>query len=97
MLNAFINLAVEELVSHLYKIQEETKKHLKKAAQQMKQQVDKKSRDSKEYKIEDLVFLDDKNITTIRPTKKLDDKWFGPFEILDKIGNSVYKLKLPIK
>ena len=30
-----------------------------------------------------------------RPTKKFDDKWFGPFEVTEKVGAAAYKLKLP--
>ena len=29
--------------------------------------------------------------------KKLEDKWYGPFEILKKIATSTYQLKLPQK
>ncbi|KAL5524870.1 hypothetical protein ACEPAF_10016 [Sanghuangporus sanghuang] len=31
----------------------------------------------------------------IQLTKKMDDKWFGPFEVVEKVGASVYRLKLP--
>jgi hypothetical protein len=40
------------------------------------------------------VWLDSRNIKTKRPTKKLDDKWFGPFPITEVISNNAYKLKL---
>ena len=30
-----------------------------------------------------------------RPTKKFEDKWFGPFTVERKVGASTYKLKLP--
>ena len=39
--------------------------------------------------------LDGRNITTIRPTRKFADKWYGPFEVIEKIGAAAYKLKLP--
>ena len=49
---------------------------------------------SAEYKTGDKVFLDGCNIKTLQPTKKLADKWYGPFEVVAKIGASAYKLKL---
>ncbi|KAL5520966.1 hypothetical protein ACEPAF_2969 [Sanghuangporus sanghuang] len=41
------------------------------------------------------VFLDGRNIKMIRPTKKMDDKWFGPFEVMERVGTSTYKLRIP--
>ena len=40
-----------------------------------------------------MVFLLSKNITTARPSKKLDDKMLGLFKITAKIGSS-YRLEL---
>jgi hypothetical protein len=35
------------------------------------------------------------HLQTDRPSKKLDDKRFGPFEVIKKVGPAAYKLKLP--
>ncbi|MBW0512796.1 hypothetical protein O181_052511 [Austropuccinia psidii MF-1] len=43
----------------------------------------------------DKVWLSSKNIKTTRPTKKLSERWLGPFEDLKKIGSHAYHLKLP--
>jgi len=43
----------------------------------------------------DMVWLLPRNIKTTRPSKKLDYKKIGPFEILAKIGTNAYKLALP--
>ena len=39
--------------------------------------------------------LEGTNIETTRPTRKLADKRYGPFAIIEKVGSSAYKLKLP--
>ncbi|MBW0472922.1 hypothetical protein O181_012637 [Austropuccinia psidii MF-1] len=43
----------------------------------------------------DKVLLASKNINATRPTKKLLERWLGPFEVLKKIGSHAYNLKLP--
>ncbi|MBW0544407.1 hypothetical protein O181_084122 [Austropuccinia psidii MF-1] len=43
------------------------------------------------------VWLASKNIKTTRPTKKLSERWMGPFEVLKKISSHAYHLKLPQK
>ncbi|MBW0486898.1 hypothetical protein O181_026613 [Austropuccinia psidii MF-1] len=40
-------------------------------------------------------WLASKNIKATRPTKKLSERWFGPFEVLKNIGSHAYHLKLP--
>jgi hypothetical protein len=43
------------------------------------------------YNPGDLVFLSSRNIKTIRPSKKLNNKMLGPFKILEAMGTS-YRL-----
>ncbi|MBW0516769.1 hypothetical protein O181_056484 [Austropuccinia psidii MF-1] len=43
----------------------------------------------------DKVWLAPKNIKKTRPTKKLSERWLGPFEVLKKISSHAYYLKLP--
>ncbi|QRW10167.1 Transposon Tf2-7 polyprotein [Ceratobasidium sp. AG-Ba] len=49
----------------------------------------------REYKVGDKVWLVGQNITTRRPSKKLDNKKLGPFVISEKISSHVYRLELP--
>ena len=47
-----------------------------------------------DYKVGDKVWLEDKDIQTNRPSKKLDDKRYGPFKVTEIIGPNAYKLDL---
>ncbi len=48
-----------------------------------------------DYKVGDMVWVDAKNIKTVRPSKKLDMKRIGPLKIVEKISSHAYRLKLP--
>ena len=61
----------------------------------MSKYYDKKHSKSREYKSGDMVWLEAMNITTDQPSKKLDEKRWGPFKVISKIGTSSYKLDLP--
>jgi hypothetical protein len=42
------------------------------------------------YKVGDQVFVDIRNISSLRPNKKLDNKNEGPFKILKIVSPHVY-------
>ncbi|OJD25597.1 hypothetical protein ACJ73_03034 [Blastomyces percursus] len=48
----------------------------------------------KTFSIGDWVMLRSKNITTLRPSRKLDHRFLGPFQIIDIRGKQAYKLRL---
>ena len=52
---------------------------------------------SKTYKVGDLVLLSSKNIRLQRASKKLADKFLGPFKVLKVVGLNAYTLQLPKK
>lgn len=84
-----------EFAQDMSRIWEETESALRLAAEQMKKYYDRKRLPSREYKPKDKVWLEGYNITTDRPSKKLNDKRYRPFEILHKVGRATYKLRLP--
>jgi hypothetical protein len=47
------------------------------------------------FKVGDKVWLSARDITTSRPSAKLDHKLLGPFRIIEKISDLVYRLDLP--
>ncbi|KAL1952676.1 hypothetical protein VTO42DRAFT_4460 [Malbranchea cinnamomea] len=42
----------------------------------------------------DEVLLSTKNLCSMHPSKKLDNRWYGPFEIEETVGTYVYRLQL---
>ena len=60
----------------------------------MKKQFNKKKRNPQGLKVGDNVWLENKNIQLNRPSKKLDNKRYGPFKILKDIGSEVFQLEL---
>jgi hypothetical protein len=51
--------------------------------------------DEPRLKINDKVWLSSRDITSSRPSAKLDHKLLGPFKITEKISDLVYRLDLP--
>jgi hypothetical protein len=48
-----------------------------------------------DHKQGDKVWLEATNIKDARPLKKLCAKCYGPFKILEKVGQAAYKIELP--
>ena len=65
------------------------------AQKNIKKQYDKKQRNSQGLKVGDNVWLENKNIHSNRPLKKLDPKRYEPFRISKNIGLEVFQLELP--
>nr|ODN77317.1 hypothetical protein L203_06257 [Cryptococcus depauperatus CBS 7841] len=53
-----------------------------------------KKRSPVPFKVDDLVLLSTKNLHTVRPSKKLDHRWIGPFKILQQVNDNAFRLKL---
>ena len=68
---------------------------LRQAAERMKASHDRRARTEREFAVGDQVYLEATNLRSDRPSKKLDDKRFGPFKIKQKVGAASYKLHLP--
>jgi transposase InsO family protein len=87
--------AADEHAEFIKKGLEEAKASLRVAQETHKRYYDRKRRVALTFKGGDKVWLDASNIQTDRPSKKLAHKRLGPYEILDKIRKTSYKLKLP--
>ena len=60
----------------------------------MKRQFNKKRWNPQGLKVGDNVWLENKNIQSNQPSKKLDNKRYGPFRISRDIGLGVFQLEL---
>jgi len=69
-------------------------KAMEEAQKSMKKQFDKKRRNPQELKVSNNVWLENKNIHLNRPSKKLDNKRYGPFRISKDIGLGAFQLEL---
>lgn len=89
------NDSAQNFVDHLRNVQKEAAAAMKIAQDTMSRFFDRKRGESRQYQPGDLVWMEGINIRTDRPMKKLDDKRYGPFKILEKVGRSAYRLDIP--
>ncbi|MBW0529527.1 hypothetical protein O181_069242 [Austropuccinia psidii MF-1] len=83
-----------KLLTKLQSVQQVVKEELEAAIRRFKY-ADRNRAIPPDFQPGDKVWLASKNIKTTRPTKKLSERWLGPFEVLKKIGSHAYHLKLP--
>jgi hypothetical protein len=86
--------AANDFAQRMAQMQEEAKAALEHAADEMARYYDRRRGDAPTYKVGDKVWLNTQNYTTDRPTKKLDHKWIGPFEITKVVSPAAVKLRL---
>jgi hypothetical protein len=76
-------------------IHEDAEAALLQSSEQTKNQHDWHARPSREFSPGSKVYLEATNLKTNRPLQKLDDKWYGPFRVKEKVGRAAYELELP--
>ena len=86
---------VEEFLIGIQKSWEQTTKVMEEVQKSIKKQFDKKRRNPQGLKIGDNVWLENKNIYSNQPSKKLDNKKYRPFRISKDIGLGAFQLELP--
>lgn len=86
--------AANEFRDRMTQVMEETRSALKLAAEDMARYYDAHHQEADVFQVGDKVWLDGRNIKTQRPTKKLDDRWFGPFKVTKVLSRAGYKLAL---
>jgi hypothetical protein len=74
---------------------EEGKAALRQAKEDMAHYYDQHRTPAPKFAKGDRVYLDASDISTTRPSSKLAHRYLGPFKILERVGQSAYRLSLP--
>jgi len=95
--NSETNPAAEHFLKHMYETQKQLVEQLSKAQDNYKRFYDRKTKAPPEFKTGDLVWLNRRNIATLRPSQKLDHRRLGPFKVIGPAGSGslAYRLELP--
>ncbi|TPX16414.1 uncharacterized protein E0L32_012424 [Thyridium curvatum] len=80
---------------HLKKLHASLKTELEFVQERVRHYYNRKRMKGPSFSEGDMVYLLRKNITTKRPSDKLDHKKLGPFKIVQRISTSNYRLSLP--
>src|SRR5258705_11117556 len=86
--------AADDFAQQMSQMQDEAKATLKHAADEMAQYYTLQRSPTPIYEVRAKVWLNAQNYRTTCPTKKLDHKWLGPFEIEKVISSAAIKLHL---
>ncbi|MBW0501970.1 hypothetical protein O181_041685 [Austropuccinia psidii MF-1] len=84
-----------KLSTKLQSVQQVVKEELEPEVKCFRNYADRNRAIPPDFQPGDKVWLAAKIIKTPRPTKKISERWLGPFEVLKKIGSHAYHLKLP--
>ena len=85
-----------EFVERIKKVHEKAEAALRKTQEEMKRYVDKGRKETEVWKKRDRVLLSTKDLVfKERPTKKLIERYMGPYEIEEIVSLNVVKLRLP--
>ena len=87
------NPAAGDFANHIATIYHAVRTRLEKAQTSQKHQADKRRRDAS-FQVGDHVLLDTRNLP-LPETRRLADRYVGPFRITAKVGPTAYRLELP--
>ena len=79
----------------MHTVHDESRKGLEAAQERMRRYTDTNRKDPPAYQVGDLVMLSGRNIKTRRPSRKLDHKNHGPFQIEKIVSPLAVSLTLP--
>jgi hypothetical protein len=83
------------LANHLSEIHDLIKSEMSFAQDRQQEYADQHCLPAPAYHPGDSVWLNGQNLRTNRPSRKLDDKYYGPFPVIKEVGKYAYELNLP--
>ena len=87
---------VTKFVERMKKVQEEAAAALKKTQEEMKRYADRGRKEAENWKKGDRVLLSTKDLVfKERPSKKLMERYIGPYAIEEVVSSNAVKLRLP--
>ena len=85
-----------EFVEKMKKVHEEAGAALQKTQEEMKRYVDRSRKETEKWKKGDRILLSTKDLVfKKRPTKKLTERYVGPYVIEEVVSTNAVKLRLP--
>ena len=85
-----------EFVERMKKVHEEAEAALKKIQEEMKKYMNRRRKETENWKKGDQVLLSTKDLVfKKRPTKKLMERYVGPYAIEEVVSSNAVKLRLP--
>ena len=85
-----------EFIERMKKVHEEAEVALKKTQEEMKRYADRERKETREWKKGEQVLLSTKDLVfKERLTKKLTERYVGPYAIEEVVSSNAVKLKLP--
>jgi hypothetical protein len=89
------NTSAEEFVKKMQEVSAQAEENLKRAKAAMKSRWEKSRPFRETFVPGDQVLVTAEHLPSTRPSRKLDQKWRGPFTVLKKVGEVAYQLELP--
>ena len=92
------NEKVEEFVKEMKERYEEARVALVKSQEEIKRQVDRSRKEAEEYRVGNKVLISTKDFSTKlrkRATKKLTEKFIGPYVVKKIVSENAVELELP--
>ncbi|MBW0483033.1 hypothetical protein O181_022748 [Austropuccinia psidii MF-1] len=90
-----LKILLLEIYQKIQSVQQDLKRELVFSINRLKRYADKSRESPCVFNHGDMVWLSSKTIKSPRPTKKLCERWLGPFPILQKVSTHAYHLRLP--